>query len=156
VFLAPRFSSWGWATWGDRWRSFSFDLVALRREIAAGRLQHPQRAGADMAGMIQKAVVAETVGGAWDVVCATNMLLHGWYFVTPAWNMVENTGFTDGTHFTVAPRWHLRWEPQRRPREPIRFAPVVEYEPVLAQYRRFFRRRRGQELIGRARKLVGR
>jgi hypothetical protein len=56
VFLSPRFSSWSWATWKERWRGFSFDLELLRREIAAGAFR-PQRAGADMPGMVDGAVL---------------------------------------------------------------------------------------------------
>jgi hypothetical protein len=140
VFLSPRFSSWGWATWRDRWRSFSFDKEALRGRIAAaGAAFRPERAGADMAGMVHEAVVAQTLTGSWDVVCAANMLLDGRYFVTPMWNMVENTGLSDGAHFSAPPPWQLRWESDRPPAGGrIRFAPVEESDQVLREYRRFF------------------
>jgi hypothetical protein len=140
VFLSPRFSSWGWATWRERWRSFSFDKEALRDRIAAaGDAFRPERAGADMAGMVHEAVVTETLTGSWDVVCAANMLLDGRYFVTPMWNMVENTGLSDGTHSSAPPAWQLRWESDLRPRDgQIRFAPVEESDQVLCEYRRFF------------------
>jgi hypothetical protein len=139
VFLSPRFSSWSWATWKERWSSFSFDLVSLRREIAAATAFRPERAGADMPGMVRGAVIDETLGGAWDVVCATNMLLHDQYFVTPTWNMVENTGFAYGEHSSVPPPWQLLWEADRRPRDgQIRFAPVEEYDPILREFQRFF------------------
>ncbi len=146
VFQCPRFSSWGWATWGDRWRAFCFDAAELRREIEASTSFDPARAGADVPGMIQAAVVDETLHGSWDVVCNANMLLRGQYFVTPTWNMVENTGLASGTHSDRPPPWELHWEPQHRPTREIRFAPVEESEPVLAAYRHFFRRRRLREL----------
>jgi hypothetical protein len=138
VFLSPRFSSWSWATWKGRWSGFGFDLASLRREIAASATFRPQRAGADLPGMVDGAVFAETLTGSWDVVCATNMLLHGQYFVTPTWNMVENTGLSEGTHFSAPPPWQLTWEREHRPHGPIRFAPVEEYEPILRDYLRFF------------------
>ena len=111
VFLSPRFSSWAWATWRDRWQSFEFDPDLLRERIASAADFDPDAAGADMAGMIQAAVVDETLGGSWDVVCAANMLLDRRYFVTPTWNMVENSGLEEGTHADGAPRWELDWEP---------------------------------------------
>jgi hypothetical protein len=140
VFLSPRFSSWSWATWKERWRGFSFDLESLRREITSAAAFRPERAGADMPDMVHGAVIAGTLSGSWDVVCATNMLLRGQYFVTPAWNMVENTGLSEGTHFSAPPPWDLTWERERRPPDAhIRFAPVEEYEPILRDYLRFFK-----------------
>jgi hypothetical protein len=139
VFLAPRFSSWAWATWKDRWSEFCFDRAELRRRIAAASDFRPERAGADMPAMIDAAVVKGTLRGSWDVVCATNMLLRGDYFVTPAWNMVENTGLSEGTHADRPPPWELRWELDYRPALPeIRFA-SEEDERVLREYRRFFK-----------------
>jgi hypothetical protein len=139
VFLSPRFSSWGWATWKERWREFSFDDRSLRRQISASSTFAPGRAGADMAGMINGAVVTGSLTGSWDVVCATNMLLHGQFFVTPTWNMIENTGLSEGTHFDHAPPWELHWEPDLAPRgAEISFAPLIPDEDVLREYRRFF------------------
>lgn len=160
VFLSPRFSSWSWATWKDRWSGFSFDLASLRREIGAAPAFKPERAGADMPWMVRGAVIDETLSGAWDVVCATNMLLHGQYFVTPAWNMVENTGFVVGTHSNGPPPWELVWERDRRPHDGrIRFAPIEEYEPILREYLRFFRPGRLQagvdRLVGAKKRLIG-
>ena len=140
VFMSPRFSSWGWATWRDRWPAFEFDPAALRARIAGARAFDPAIAGADMAPMIEAAIVNETLGGSWDVACATNMLLDGRYFVTPTWNMVENSGLEHGTHADGAPQWELTWEegPAGWPGAPLRFAPPVLDEGVLGEYRRFF------------------
>ena len=145
VWLSPRFSSWGWATWRDRWHDFSFDLASLRRELESADRFHPERAGYDVPMLIHDAVVTEKLGGAWDVVCNTNMLLHGQYFVAPAWNMIENTGFEDGTHFSGPPPWRLAWERDRRPAD-IRFAPGEECEPILRDYLRFSQPTRVQKL----------
>ncbi len=150
VFMSPRFSSWGWATWRDRWSSFSFDLGFLRNELEVADHVHPERAGYDLPALIHEAVVTETLGGAWDVVCNTNMLLRGQYFVMPAWNMVENTGFDDGTHFSGPPPWQLSWEGDHRPADPIRFAPVEESEAILRDYLRFSRPTKAQLARGYA------
>lgn len=149
AFMSPRFSSWGWATWKDRWDSFEFDRDVLRRRLAERGDLAPQRAGADMGWMVQAAVVDETLSGSWDVVCATNMLLNDQYFVTPTWNMVENSGLVEGTHQTGrAPAWDLAWEPDHMP-DPhaLRFPPVVEDEDVLRVYRDFFALGRRQALV---------
>ena len=89
--------------------------------------------------MVRDAIFTETLGGSWDVVCNTNMLLRGQYFVTPRWNMIENTGFADGAHFGGPPPWHLAWERDRRPAGDVRFAPLEECAPILRDYRRIHR-----------------
>ena len=140
VFMSPRFSSWGWATWRDRWNDFTFDLPALRSRIESAPGLHAERAGADMVQMVNEAVVTGTLKGSWDVVCATNMLLRNQYFVTPTWNMIENGGLSDGTHYSRAPRWQLRFESEHQPAlDRLRFAPVGENERVLKEYRKFFK-----------------
>jgi hypothetical protein len=138
VFLSPRFSSWGWATWRERWGEFCFDVGSLRRQMREVSVLAPERAGADMPGMINEAIVTGSLTGSWDVSCAANMLVRGQYFVTPTWNMVENTGLSDGTHFDQAPSWGLHWEGDHRPRGDISFAPIALDERVLSEYRRFF------------------
>lgn len=141
VFLSPRFSSWAWATWRDRWQEFDFDADALRRRMGAADDFRPERAGADLPAMLHEAVVTESLGGSWDVMCAANMLLSGQYFLTPTWNMVENTGLSEGTHSSKAPPWELHWEQGHRPDlEEIRFCEPVPDETVLQEYRRFFAR----------------
>jgi hypothetical protein len=149
VFHSPRFSSWAWATWRDRWRGFSFDKSALRREIESADQFRPERAGADMPGMVDAAIVSETLAGSWDVVCAANMLLRGQYVVTPAWNMVENTGLAEGAHHGGRPpSWTLAWEPAQKPElEALRFAPVGEDSRILESYLAFFAPRRGSALL---------
>jgi hypothetical protein len=139
VFMCPRFSSWGWATWRDRWEGFSFDAASLRSQIEARGDVDLGRAGADMPSMVDQAVVKETLGGAWDAFCATNVLLRGQDFVTPAWNMVENTGVSGGSHQHGKQYRKLAWEPDRRPPpERIRFAPVEEDDRILDGFRSYF------------------
>jgi hypothetical protein len=159
AFLSPRFSSWGWATWRDRWSEICFDRASLRRQISEAPAFEPERAGADMPGMVREAVVTETLTGSWDVVCAASMLLRGQYFLTPTWNMVENTGLDEGTHFDQAPHWELRWEPDHGPRPggEIRFPPIETDERVLKEYRRFFAREgAGRGTLARARVAAAR
>lgn len=140
VFLSPRFSSWGWATWRERWGEFCFDADTLRGQMREVAALAPERAGADMPWMIHEAIVTGSLTGSWDVSCAANMLVRGQYFVTPTWNMVENTGLSEGTHVDRAPSWGLRWEADHRPRGDISFAPIAPDERVLREYRRFFTR----------------
>jgi hypothetical protein len=150
VFLSPRFSSWGWATWRDRWQQFCFDHDVLRARIAEHGRFRPRDAGADMPAMVHNAVVAETLTGSWDVDAAANMLLRDQRVVTPSWNMVENSGLAEGTHYSSPPPWRLCWEPDRRPAlERLRFV-SAEDSWVPREYLRFF------EPSSRARRLYAR
>ncbi len=158
VFMSPRFSSWGWATWRDRWQRFSFDFAELRERLSARANLHLERAGADMPWMIEEAIVRQKLTGAWDVACAANMLLDDKYFVTPTWNMVESSGFIDGTHHTgKAPAWTLAWEPQHKAElDAIRFAPAIDDSRVLKAYSKFFAPPRRQALLGTLARLRAR
>jgi hypothetical protein len=140
AFMSPRFCSWSWATWADRWERFEFDHDVLRRRLRARGDLRPRRAGADMSWMIHAAIEDESMSGSWDVDCAASMLLDDQYFLTPTWNMVENSGLGTGTHDTGRPpAWTLAWEPQHRPDlRALRLPPVAEDERVLRAYRRFF------------------
>ncbi len=139
VFFSPRFSSWGWATWRERWREFVFDPAVLRERMAGSAGFRPWTAGVDMPGMIHDAIVTESLGGAWDVVCATNMLLAGSGFVTPVWNMVENGGLEEGTHADGTSTLTLAWEGEHaRAPGSLRFAPAQPDARVLRAFRRGF------------------
>jgi hypothetical protein len=157
VFLSPRFSSWAWATWRARWRRFSFDADELRRRLAASEDFRPWRAGADLPAMIHDAVLTETLGGSWDVFCATNMLLEGSGFVTPTWNMVENSGLEEGSHAAGPSGLKLDWERDQAPAiDGLRFAPAAPNEQILRAYRRFFNEAAGGPLARLRTSVAGR
>lgn len=144
VFLSPRFSSWAWATWRERWQEFVFDPARLRERIAASRDFRPWRAGADLPAMIHDAILTETLDGSWDVACAANMLLAGSGFITPTWNMVENSGLEEGTHAAGPSDLKLSWETRDAPSiESLRFAAPLPDERILRAYRRLFSGRGG-------------
>jgi len=63
LFFSPRFSSWAWATWRNRWQAFTFDRSFLRGQLAARKDLRPERAGAEMLWMIEHAVVDESRSG---------------------------------------------------------------------------------------------
>jgi len=128
AFATPRFHSWGWATWRRAWETFDFDADRLARRLRAAHVR-PEDAGADLTALVDAAIVRRELPGAWDVFCAASMLVKGQVFMAPAWNLVENTGFTSGTHFSSSPpRWELTWErpPRRVGVEPRLPPPLVD------------------------------
>lgn len=110
VFLAPRFSSWGWGTWSDRWKSLDFDsssLLTKTVQLDNGKLF----AGGEDLKLTYEALKKGELSGCWDVYFYLNMMLDDQYFVWPKYNMVENIDIGGGTHKSSAvPEWELSWE----------------------------------------------
>jgi hypothetical protein len=137
AFATPRFHSWGWATWRRGWETFDFDADRLERRLRAARVRAAD-AGADLAALVDAAVLRRQLEGAWDVFCAASMLVNRQAFIAPVWNLVENTGFASGTHFSSPPPWTLAWEqpPDRFAGEPRLPPPVVD-ERILRAWKAF-------------------
>lgn len=110
VFLAPRFSSWGWGTWKDRWQKINFnpnDLLEKTSDLPENVIL---RGGSDLSGSLE-AVRRKELTGCWDFYFYLNMVLNNQYFVWPKYNMVRNNDIGGGTHFSAEkPNWELIWE----------------------------------------------
>ncbi|MEI6581744.1 MAG: 50S ribosomal protein L11 methyltransferase, partial [bacterium] len=121
VFLAPRFSSWGWGTWKDKWEQIDFNLSHIEKRLQESPSIDLGIAGSDAATSIEL-LRNGNLSGCWDVYVLMNMLLNNQSFVWPKYNMVENTGLLEGTHADgEAPNWVLRWE---KPAEKSLIAPA--------------------------------
>ncbi len=95
VLLLPRASSWGWATWRDRWEKADWaagDFAELARNPAAR--QPLLRGGADLWPMLQKQ--QRGLISSWAVRWSLAHARHGAYGVYPRESKVRNTG-ADGT-----------------------------------------------------------
>ena len=138
VFFAPRFSSWGWGTWREVWQKIDFDTNNLKRRLKSVK-PDVISAGADMKGMVGE-LKSGTLHGGWDIYCALNVLLNKQYFVWPRKNMIENGGFTDGTHAGAEPPpWSLSWEADRKFYKNLRLPEgLIMDEKVLEGFRSFF------------------
>lgn len=110
VFLAPRFSSWGWATWKDRWDEINFDSNYLIKEVDQLPASKKLMGGEDLAGSLE-AVKKGELSGCWDFYFYLNMVICNQYFVWPKHNLVRNNDIGGGTHFSAEkPKWNLSWE----------------------------------------------
>lgn len=98
VYLFGRSTSWGWATWKDRWDSvdwnirdwnqFKTDKKAIQRFKETG--------GSDMFSMLESCMEG---GGMWDIRFCYNMFKQNRYSVIPFLSKVENVGFNElATH----------------------------------------------------------
>ncbi len=109
VYFSPRFSSWGWATWADRWRAYDGDQGAVHEVLNGGPLQRNfARAGSDLPWLLK--LVQKGQLDTWDVDWALAHFRHHALALTPVRSLVENIGLDySGTH--TAPARRLRVDP---------------------------------------------
>ncbi len=92
VYLNVRSSSWGWATWKDRWQSVDWD-VSDWSELKSSH--HKQRAfnrgGSDMYGMLRDYM--EGRNNSWAIRFCYAQHRQGRYSVHPFKSLVTNEGF---------------------------------------------------------------
>jgi hypothetical protein len=125
AFFAPRFTSWGWATWRRAWAGFALDAAEAAARVDAAGLDADALPG-DVGALLETARSGRLHGG-WDVCCALSVAAAGQEVVWSTWNMVVNIGFTEGTHAgRRAPAWQPRWEAP--PDRPLRLPPVGDTE----------------------------
>jgi hypothetical protein len=93
-----RYSTWGWATWRDRWAHYSNDLPRLK-EQARARGVDLNVAGRDIGHYLDD---PDVLAGRWDVWSLGWLLVHllnDGRAILPTRSVVENIGFDDsGVH----------------------------------------------------------
>jgi len=135
VLLLPRASSWGWATWRDRWEKADWsvsDFSELEKNPAAR--QPLLRGGADLWPMLQKQ--RRGLISSWAVRWSLAHAQHGAYGVYPRESKVRNTGADgSGTHTGSTRRYDVALS-----ETPLRPDPDVRPDPRLeTALRAYFR-----------------
>jgi SAM-dependent methyltransferase len=113
VYLSPRFSSWGWGTWKHWWERVSFDQRKVIADLSTTSDAELRVAGPDVPEMVRYLAEGEPYWGATtaDVFSLFHMIKNRQFFICPTWNMVENLGFSEGTHASASQQsWSLEWE----------------------------------------------
>ncbi|MBL0300422.1 MAG: glycosyltransferase [Cytophagaceae bacterium] len=98
--LVRRASSWGWATWNNRWESVDWSSEILEKILKDKKLVTKLRtAGEDMPVMVKKQMLG--VINSWAIRWTCQHLLNDAFCLVPRYSKVENIG-TDGsgTNFT--------------------------------------------------------
>lgn len=126
VLLLPRASSWGWATWLDRWERADWavsDFSELEKNPAAR--QPLLRGGADLWPMLQKQ--QRGLVSSWAVRWSLAHARHGAYGVFPRESKVRNTGADgSGTHTGSTRRYDVALS-----ETPLRPDPTIQPDPRL-------------------------
>jgi SAM-dependent methyltransferase len=113
VFLSPRFSSWGWGTWKRWWETIDFNHERAESWLESTSDDELSVAGPDIPAMARYLAEGGSRWGATtaDVYSLLHMIRNRQLFVCPIWNMVENLGFSEGTHASRSQQsWSLEWE----------------------------------------------
>lgn len=92
VYLCNRSSSWGWATWADRWQSVDWS-VADWTDFASSRQSRKEfnRGGSDMSDMLRDYM--EGRNKSWAIRFCYSQFRQGKYSVHPFSSLVANEGF---------------------------------------------------------------
>ncbi len=95
IYISPRPSSWGWATWKDRWEKAEWkpeSVINIRDKKTIRNLM--DKAGKDLAPMLLKSIEGKI--SSWAVKWAFTHLKNGSYCLYPIKSLVKNIG-TDAT-----------------------------------------------------------
>jgi hypothetical protein len=94
IYFSQRSSSWGWATWSDRWKDIDWNVSSyetFRKDPRQRKLFN--RMGTDMAGMLDKQMRGEI--DSWAIRWNYHLFLQQLYSVHPAISKVQNIGFVE-------------------------------------------------------------
>lgn len=95
VFLTYRYSSWGWATWIDRWSEADWDVLGWQEIFTDKTKNKLFRRGGDDLPYILRAQMNGTID-AWDIRWYYSHYAKNRFTVFPAYSFIENIGF-DGS-----------------------------------------------------------
>ncbi len=98
AYLFGRSSSWGWATWKNRWKLIDWDIKdwSTFRRNRKHIKQFNKRGGSDMFQMLKKCMNG---GNMWDIRFCYNMFKLDMYSIIPVLSKTDNIGYNElATH----------------------------------------------------------
>jgi hypothetical protein len=99
LYFSHRGSSWGWATWNDRWNSVDWDAKDFEKIKKDKQLKKQfELGGDDMYKMLELQMLGKI--DSWAIRWCFSQFLQGKYTVYPKKSKIVNAGFNDnkGTH----------------------------------------------------------
>lgn len=100
VYMSGRGSSWGWASWKDRWETIDWSVSDYKNfEFNYIKRHHFAKWGADMPFMLDRQMQGKI--NSWAIRWCYSQFKQKKYTIYPKWSYVQNIG-TDGsgTHFS--------------------------------------------------------
>lgn len=98
-YLSPRLSSWGWATWRDRWEMINWDTRAASSDLRNWKQRIRMRSvGSDFSSMLDAQVKGKI--DSWAVRFLYFQWKHGLVSVAPTRSKCQNFGFDESATHT--------------------------------------------------------
>ncbi len=136
VYLNYRSSSWGWATWANRWASIDWEVKDFASFVSDKQQQKLfNRPGEDMSDMLIRQMQGEI--NSWSIRFSYAQFKHQAYAIYPVRSLVANIG-TDGsgTHSGTTNRYAVNLAPD----EDISFPEHLQVdENIIRTFRKFYR-----------------
>ena len=105
VYKYPRFFSWGWGTWKNRWEQINWDSNFYQKKISTDKKfkNKLNKGGQDQVRMLNN-----TINGtlsSWAIIYSSNLALNKGYTIVPKISKILNVGFSDeATHTKFSDR----------------------------------------------------
>ncbi len=99
IYTLQRSSSWGWATWKDRWEQALWDNSFYKKKISDNKIRNNfNRGGSDLTPMLEKQVNNKI--DSWAIRWAFTQFLNNGNCIYPVKSLVNNIGTnSSGTNF---------------------------------------------------------
>ena len=98
-YLASRHSSWGWATWADRWNGIEWDVSKYSFEDLLKHQKALTAISGDL-GRMWELMIAKKIDS-WSIIFDGNMARRGYKCLYSGTPLIENLGFQkQSTHFS--------------------------------------------------------
>lgn len=145
VSFGLRASSWGWATWRDRWQAVDWN-VSDYRSFAVNPMKRWRfnRGGSDLSRMLARQQAGRI--NSWAIRFCYHQFCHGMVDVFPRRSLVENIGWGDGASHCIDDVRAWKTDFWQDPPAHFRFPEVVEVDSNIARSFRSFNSLRARTL----------
>jgi glycosyltransferase involved in cell wall biosynthesis len=131
VYFTLRASSWGWATWWNRWENVDWNVSDFNAFNKNGKLQRSFNAmGSDLTRMLQKQVKGRI--DSWAIRWVYHQFRMQLYTVFPMQSKVQNNGFGDeATHTAKGNRTRFTTQLDLSGRKRFAFPEKASLDPQI-------------------------
>lgn len=137
VYFGERASSWGWATWADRWNEVDWEVKDWADFSSSAKQRKAfNRGGSDMFGMLKDYM--EGRNRSWAIRFCYHQFRKGLYSVHPFRSLVDNRGF--GEEATNCRQKYSRFKIETDERQEVAFSELLPTDTdraILKQLRRY-------------------
>lgn len=135
IYLSPRSTSWGWATWQDRWEKTDWSIKDYDSIKNSKQLQSEFNLGGDD---LYKMLELQMLGkiDSWAIRWCYNQFKYNKYAIYPKFSKIINDGFNDnvGTHnsSTADDKWIVKAHNNK-----VKFEHIGTDENILKSFQEY-------------------